>query len=322
MAKRRVGLIAMILCLCLLPRTVFAASTADAKETIATDRACSLNVSYRCDGNAFDGQSVKLYKIAEVSGDARYTLTPDFGASGLILNGIQTNGEWNVIRSTLEGFILANKVAPELVGVTDEKGEVRFDGLEPGLYLTSGVRATQGDLTYAFASALVAMPGLSADGYWQYEVSVAAKPRVIPPSDPDQDISYKVLKLWKGDEDLPDRPIQIEVEIFCNGSHFKTVILSEENHWSYSWTAKNDGANWAVAERNVPEGYRMTMEERGTTFVLTNVWVSDDPDAPINPPPTGDTSNIYLYAVLMFASGAMLIILGMTGKRKRHEETT
>jgi hypothetical protein len=193
------------------------------------------------------------------------------------------------------------------------------------------VRASQDDLARSFHSALVALPGLDADGDWQYQISAAAKPETIPPSAPDEYISYKILKLWKGDEGLEERPNNIEVEIFCDGNLVETVILSEENHWSYSWRAKDDGANWTVVERNIPEGYTMTLEERGTDFVLTNALVPDVPDVPdapdapesppAVPPKTGDTSNILLYAVLMFVSGAMLIILGITGNRNRYEKT-
>ena len=318
MAKRRVGIIAVMLCFCLslMPCTALASSTNDAKEAIITGRECSLTVSYRCNGNVIDSQSVKLYMIAEVAADAQYTLVPSFAASGLILNGVQTTGEWNVIRSTLEAYILANNVEPMLIDMTDETGEVCFVGLKPGLYLTSDVRASQDDLACSFDSALVALPGLDTDGDWQYQISIAAKPEVFPPT------VLKVLKLWKGDEGLRDRPLNIEVEIFCDGSLFETVILSEENHWSYSWSAKDDGANWNVVERNIPEGYTMTLEERGTAFVLTNSLVPDDPEPPpVDPPKTGDTSNILLYAVLMFVSGAILIILGITGKRNRNEET-
>ena len=173
MAKRRMGIIAVMLCfcLCLMPCTAFAASTNDAKEAIITDRECSLTVSYRYDGNAFSDQSVKLYMIAEVSTEAQYTLAPSFAASGLILNGIQTTGEWNVIRSTLESYILANSIAPMQTDMTDETGEVCFVGLKPGLYLTSRVCATQGEVTCSFDSALVALPGLDANGYWQYQIS-------------------------------------------------------------------------------------------------------------------------------------------------------
>ena len=325
MAKRRMGIIAVVLCfcLCLVPRTALAVTIADAKEPILTNSDCTLTISYRCDGVAFGGQSVNLYKIADVSANAQYTLAPSFETSGLILNGIQTNSEWNVIRSTLETFILANKTVPMLTGVTDNSGQVCFSELKPGLYMVSAVCVVQGDLTCSFDSALVALPGLDADGVWQYQISVAAKPEVLPPISPDEESQFKVLKLWKGDEGSTNRPLGVEVEIFRDGVIVETVILSEENHWSYSWSAKNDGASWKVVERNIPKGYTMTLEERGTTFVLTNSLNSDDPEIPPEAPPkTGDTSNILLYAVLMLVSGALLVILGITGKRNRHEETT
>ena len=176
---------------------------------------------------------------------------------------------------------------------------------------------------YSFDSALIALPGLDAEGHWQYQISVTAKPEVIPPSDPDASIPFTVLKLWKGDEGRKDRPLNIEVEILRDGIIVETVILSEANHWSYAWNAKDDGAKWSVVERKIPSGYSMTLEKRNTTYMLTNSRIPDNPTPPpVVPPPTGDTSNIMLYTLLMFMSGAMLIILGITGKRNRHEKTT
>ena len=61
----------------------------------------------------------------------------------------------------------------------------------------------------------------------------------------------------------------------------------------------------------------MTAEARGSTFVLTNTWTPTQPDDPIKPPQTGDTANVLLHILLMVASGTMLIILGITGKKTR-----
>ena len=63
----------------------------------------------------------------------------------------------------------------------------------------------------------------------------------------------------------------------------------------------------------MPAGYTMIVEERETSFVLTNTRPPDKPDIP----QTGDTTNIMLFFVLMNVSGIMLIILGIAGKRKR-----
>lgn len=322
MAKRRIGAVICLLCFCLcfIPQYVAAASTTEAREPIVTDKECTLTIFYGFDGTAFSDQTVSLYKIADVSENFQYTLTSTFAASGLILNGIQTNGEWNIIRSTLESYIFANDIAPSMVTTTDEFGLAQFTGLLPGLYLASAVTVTMDKGKCCFDSALVALPGLGETGLWQYQVAVAAKPEYLPDIQPDEEVQLRVVKLWKGDEGRTDRPQSIEVEIFRDGAHYETVTLSEENHWSYTWTAKND-ADWKVFERNVPNGYTMIVQQRDTAFVVTNTRNSDDPGNPKPPSETGDSMNIPLYTGLMYVSGAMLIILGIAGKRKRHEET-
>ena len=99
MKNSKKGIIVFLLCFCfrLMPYQVMAASTSDAVEPIMPEKECSLTISYCCGETAFSGVEVKLYRIAEVSADFQYTLTQPFEASGLILNGIQTVGEWNVV---------------------------------------------------------------------------------------------------------------------------------------------------------------------------------------------------------------------------------
>ena len=317
MAKRIIVILTfLICCFCLITVCTQAAYTTEANELILPEKECSLTISYGYDGLPFSNIPVKLYKIADVSADFQYTLTEPFKSSELILNGIQTTAEWNVIRSTLEAHIIAHNIKPDAMLETDSKGQVHFESLKTGLYLVISGQVIQEDFYYYCDSALISLPNLDTDGFWQYQVAVTAKTQVLPPIKPDEEIQFKVLKLWRGDEGTADRPKSIEVEIFRDGISYETVILSEENHWSYSWSAKDDGASWMVVERNIPDGYKMTLDERGTSFVLINTLISDDPDLP-TPPPTGDTSNILLYIVLMIVSGILLFVLGITGKRIR-----
>ena len=313
MLTRKIGIFVILLCICfqLMPICAQTVSTSDALEPIIPDQECSLTVSFCYGQTAFANAQVKLYRIAEVSADFQYTLISSFETSGLILNGIQSNGEWNVVRSTLEAYILAYGVQPDAVTTTDENGQVYFEALPTGLYLVTIGQVVQDELHFRFDSALVALPGLGQDGYWQYQVAVNAKGEVLPPVDPDEEKELKVLKLWKGDEGRTDRPPSVEVEIFRNGTSYETVILSEQNHWAYSWTVKDDGAAWTVIERNIPEGYTMTVETRESSFVLTNTW----PTIPEEPPKAGDTTTIMFYVVLMIISGAMLVVLGLMRKR-------
>ena len=139
--------------------------------------------------------------------------------------------------------------------------------------------------------------------------------------DDDKSIHEAYLKLWKDDEKRNSRPKSVVVEIFRDGTSYKQVVLSSENNWSYSWLTKRDGANWVVIERNTPSSYAMTVERRENSFVVTNTFVSPNPNGPIDEPKTGDTSNLMFYVVLMIISGSVSIILGIIGKRSNHEES-
>ena len=318
MVKRRIGMLLLAVCVCLglLPRNAQAVTIEEAQEPIEPERVCALTVSYCYDGVAFSDVPVKLYKIADVSPDCEFTLTASFADSALILNGIRSAGEWDVIRTTLEAYILAQDIQADVVAVTDGNGQAQFAALETGMYLAVAGEATQGNLRCDFASALVALPGLGVDAHWQYQVEVNAKGEALPPIEPDEELELSVLKLWKGDEGQNDRPESVEIEIFRDGVSYETVILSEENHWSYRWTAKDDGASWQVVERNIPEGYTMTIEERNTSFIVTNTRDTNEP--PVDPPDTGDRFDLLPFILLLGISGSVMIMLGMT--RKRNEE--
>ena len=315
MLKRKIAIFLCALCFCLrlIPFYAQAIGTEDAVEPIIPEKECALTMFYGCDGTAFADVTVKLYKIADVSADYQYTLTGKFAGSSLILNGIRTTGEWNAVRSTLEAYILAHSIQPDDTAITGGDGKVCFETLETGMYFAVVGQVAYGDIRCDFDSALVALPGLGTDGHWQYQVEVNAKPAMLPPVQPDEELQLHVLKLWKGDEGSINRPRSVEIEIFRDGISYETVTLSKENNWSYTWNVKNDGASWMVVERNIPEGYTMTLEQRETSFIVTNTLNVDVP--PVNPPQTGDTFNLLLPIVLMSISGSMLVLLGMIGKR-------
>ena len=219
MVKRRLGIVILVLCFCLLAMPIVGQA-----ESIDLQQDCTLTITYSCDGVALPGQTVVLYHIAEVSADFVYTLTPGFATSGLRVNGIKSQSQWNTVRSTLEAVIVADAVAPVATAVTDEAGNAVF-AVKPGLYL---VWAVHTENAY-FDSALVGLPGTGVDGLWQYQVSVSAKGEMLPPIEPDEKLEYRVVKLWQGDAGEKDRPQSVTVEIFRNDVSCETVTLSREN---------------------------------------------------------------------------------------------
>ena len=301
----------MVICLCLfmLPCTAYAASTADAKEPIETTKDCSMTLSYVHNQTVFPNLKVQVYHIATVSSDFQYTLTDDFASTNLTVNGVSSTNEWDAMRTTLESYVIANGLSADYEYRTDSNGSVKLENLTPGMYFIMPIQFANDGVYYYFDSALVALPGLGNDGKWQYDISVKPKPEIDIPTGDDEE--YKVVKLWRDNGHQEKRPSNIDVDIICNGKVVETVVLSAENNWSYSWTAEDNGDKWQVSERNLPEGYVMTVEEHTTSFTIINT-IPGTPDIP----QTGDTSNTGLYVMLMCVSGLLLVILGVTAKRK------
>lgn len=299
----------LCLCICFLTCTAYAASTADAKEPIDPDAACSLTLRVARGETVFPNVSVSIYRVASVSSDFRYTLTENFLPTDLTVNGITTSGEWDAVRTTLESYIAAEGISPDHTALTDASGELGVEGLAPGLYLVGKLRCEAGETCYLFDSALIALPDLDESGFWLYDVAVTPKSAEYERSDGEKE--YQVIKLWRDNGAHENRPDSVTIDIMCNGELVERVILSDENGWAYTWRASDNGDIWQVAEREIPDGYRVTVEEHAGCFTVINTL----PGTPESPP-TGDSANIGLYLALMCLSGLLLMLIGSASRKK------
>ena len=75
-----------------------------------------------------------------------------------------------------------------------------------------------------------------------------------------------VKKVWK--DDGIGRPASITVHLLRNGVVYDTVILSEQNNWSYAWDNVDKRYEWSV-EEEVPEGYVATYKTNASGWVTT-----------------------------------------------------
>ena len=310
--KNRVSLLILTICLLLIPYTAYALSTEQAKEPIATDELCALTLTYASAEVTLPSLVVDIYRVASVSTDFRYTLESAFEETALTVNGIQTQREWNTVRTTLDSFIAARGIEPTATASTVANGTATFTDLSTGLYYVAPQTVTVDGFRYYFASTLIALPDLKEDGTWNYQVSATPKPDVRPPSS--SDLEYRVLKLWQGDDE-ETRPPEITVDLLKDGEVVRSVTLSQENGWSYSWFAADDGSLWTVAEQSVPHGYTVTVEQNETVFTMVNTVESSD-DSGI--PETGDTGHTGFLVLFLSAAGVLLVLAGM--KRRRGVE--
>lgn len=306
MLKRKV--LGALLVLALLMS--FAGLNAEAAVRVDTEKKGSLQLTYSYDGQPFEGLEISIYRVAEISDVAAFTLTGPFYGLPVNVNDIKTQDEWKELASTLSGYVVAGEIAADYTLLTGDDGTVHFTELPLGLYLVGTVRAEQEDGYCHFDSFMISVPTLDEDDNWLYDV--IAKPKSFHKVIVPDEISYTVNKLWKDEGHQHLRPQSVSIDLYRDGEFVETVVLSEENNWTYTWITIDDGAIWQAVETNVPEGYTVTLEQTGNYFFVTNSYDTETP-----PPDTGDIANPQLYLLMMCAAGLGLILLGVAGKRSK-----
>ncbi len=293
----------LVLAACVLPMQALAASTADAKETVDIARACSLTLTYRADAGAFAGQEVSLYMVAALDEEAQYRLAEPFSSYPISIETLPETTDWQALAATVEAYALADSVAPVQTARTDADGKVCFFGLTPGIYLASRVEAKREETTYRFAAFLIAVPGVSAAGSWEYDLAAAPK---FEKQEPDwETVTYTVVKTWKDAGHAQKRPKSVTMEIYKEGVLQETQVLNAQNQWKYSWQTQEDGKQWTVVERGVGSGYQVRIYRNGYGFSVVNTYPGGG-----KPPKTGEDAACVLWVgallAMTAAAGALL----------------
>ena len=115
-----------------------------------------------------------MYRAAEVSAGAEFTLTGDFAEYPVKVNGLDSSG-WRALAQTLDGYAARDGLNPLRTVETGKDGRAVFDHLDTGLYLVTGSRYRQGRYTYTPEPFLIALPALDEADAWVYDTVVSCK---------------------------------------------------------------------------------------------------------------------------------------------------
>lgn len=294
-------LLIIALCLTLQPLCARAVTPLD------PDREASLTVIYQKDGAVFPDVKVAVYRVAEAFPSGKFQLIAPFSGYPVNIHDIMEQARWTDVANTLNAYIVADKIVPDGQTVTDEAGLAKFASLKTGLYFVEEVMAENANGTYLFNRFLVYLPTPQPDGY-DYEVEARPKCTAFAPK-----TQYTVTKLWQDGGKQENRPKAVTVDIYRDGDLTETQTLSGENDWTYTWSVSaDDHGIWSVAERDVPEGYQVTVKENGSSFSLINTAQSQ-PDIPL----TGDSYNPLPLVVILCISGIGLVLLGLYIRRRK-----
>ena len=158
----------------------FAASTADASESIDTTRECSLTLNYEYAEKAFPGVKVQLYHVADLSGDFTAALTPEFVGCPVDVRALGNQEAWALAKHAVATFIAQKGMQPAWSGVTDEKGAISFVRLPVGIYYVQPVGSEAQEGSYLFDSAFFHIPLVDEAGLLNYDVRAYPKAEFKP----------------------------------------------------------------------------------------------------------------------------------------------
>lgn len=320
------ALLSVLIVLFLLPVQAMAAGSID------TGRDVSLTISYQDGNTPLTGAKFDLYLVATVDEYGELTTTETFRQFNVDIRG-KNDAAWKALASTLEGYVLRDRITPTDSGKTDKQGLLTFpnkaERLKQGLYLVLGHRHTQGGRIYDAAPFMVLLPALDKEANdWLYDVTVEPKYESRP--EPNDTITLKVLKVWADEGHEMERPGEIIVQLLRDGEVYDTVTLNAANNWRYTWTGLDDRYQWTVVEKEL-EGYTVTVTREGITFVVTNT-IEDIPDKPVppspdkpTPPPTQvrnpgkptlpQTGQLWWPVPILMAAGMLLVVIGLIHRR-------
>lgn len=321
-------LVCLLLALLLVAPTAALANTA-----IDMAQPCALTLSYMDGEVPVVGAHFDLYKVAGADASGALSVTDEFSAYSVMIGSDADS--WRTLASTLEGYVLRDKLTPADSGETDKNGELTFPGgdktLSAGLYLVTGARHTQAGRCYDAMPFVVMLPSYDeAADEWHANVTAAPKFESDDETAAPDTVSLRVLKVWNSGDAQTEIPDAVSVQLLRDGEVYDTVQLDSSNSWRYEWTGLDNSHTLRVVELT-PAGYTVEIEREDHVFVITNTPSDDSPPGPTpmpapTPTPTPDkpklpqTGQLWWPVPLLMACGLLCLIVGAAMKRAgRHD---
>ena len=240
--------------------------------TVAAADTLKLTIVCEDGGKALAGVGFDIYKVADIDRDGNFILTDELSGKGVDPGSYDDIPK--TLAATLEGIVLRDGIKPAASIPTDENGKAYFTTTDSGLYLVRADKLNDNGTIYDFTPFMVILDSTYVE---TSDVTVNAKYEVTPPFIIPPMTSVKVIKLWDDGDDRESRPESIKVDLLKNGEAYDTAYLTPENGWKYTWDKLEGLYSWTVAEE-IPDGYTMTLEKDGMTFVITNTKTPPPPD--------------------------------------------
>jgi hypothetical protein len=220
----------------------------------------NVKISYATTGAKFD-----LYKVGEIGTNGGYVLNDKFAVYSVSLDSSSA-------AQTLATYVQRDNITVTDSKVTGSDNTALFTNVANGVYLLIGNTVQHSSTKYIASASLFAVQGEAITITPKYETSYVSSGggggggSSSGSSESTKAKEVSVLKVWKGGSSKTP----VTIQLLRDGEVYSETILKETNNWRYTWKNLNRAYDWTVAEKEVPEGYNVSIDEDGTVFVITN----------------------------------------------------
>ena len=278
-----------------------------------------INILFAVGDKLIEGEPFSLYYIGDVSG-SKIIPKGDF-VKYPVSYDVSDSGKMQTLATTLAIYAASDNLKAVAEDITDSDGRAYFGNRLFG----SGAYLLLSDDNKCEPAIIIIPVG--------DDETLTVKPKADDSTD-EEYISIKVLKAWKNDTEA-ERPTEIEVELLKDGEVFDTVILNKSNNWKYVRDNLLSDFDWTVKEKEVPDGYKVSVSKNGNVYLITNTLYDteesttkpSDSDTtrpsgsgttvPSVTEPTLPQTGMLMWPVPYFAlAGLLLFMIGFAVKRK------
>ncbi len=231
----------------------------------AAEETGSLTLTCVKDEVVLENLQWSLYHIGSRSGDV-FVLDERFDSYSIVIDDFSDDA-MAAYAKTLENIVVLEPETfiPTQQGATDVNGQLTFDRLADGLYLVCGEILEAENSVYIPSALLFEISGTHESMDWN------AYPKVEYHTRSDLEVNYTVKKVWLNANDEPcDPTTTITVEIYRDLELYDTVVLSEQNQWTYEWK-DFDFYTFRVKEVVIPEGFTVQYASNETQYLIKNI---------------------------------------------------
>ena len=211
------------------------------------------------DNEPIIGAEISIYKVADakiVNNNLLFENIDEINSCEIDFTKIGDEA----VSNELVNCIISTDISKKTL-ITNNSGRVKFDSLELGLYLVVQNNMVKG---YSKIDSYLVMIPYEVDNKWCYDSYS------VPKTDIFKTMDITVLKEWNKQNEFSKLPDSVTIQLLKENVVISTVLLNDENNWTYTWFDLEKSDEYDVKEIDIPDGYTASYRNDGDNFIVTN----------------------------------------------------